>query len=119
MMPPFVMKAIWAVVIVIAIIAGFKWWLAEHDKSLLAGYVLLSEKTALQAQLNEVERQRNAAAQSLEEYRKRSLADEQQSEIDRQRMEKAIADDTGDGAVWSDADRRWLCDQGIASACSR
>ncbi|WP_421481042.1 hypothetical protein, partial [Agrobacterium rosae] len=41
----------------------------------LKGYVLLTEKNAAEAFATEMLRQRNAAAQTLEEYRKRALAD--------------------------------------------
>ena len=122
-MPPFVMKAIWAVVIVIALIAGFKLWLSAHDAALLSGYVLQSEKTALQAQLNEVERQRNAAAQSLEEYRKRAVADALTQQKLEAQLEQAIKDDNqnaDDGDYrWGDADRLWLCKQRQTPDCRR
>lgn len=123
MIPPFVMKAIWAGAIVIALIAGFKLWLSAHDAALLSGYVLQSEKTALQAQLNEVERQRNAAAQSLEEYRKRAVADALTQQKLESQLEQAIQDDNqnaDDGDYrWSDRDRIWLCQQRGAANCSR
>lgn len=122
-MPPFVMKAIWAVVIVIALIGGFKLWLSSHDKAILSGYVLQSEKTALQAQLDEMERQKNAAAQSLEEYRRRAVADALIQQKLEAQLEQAIQDDNqnmDDGDYrWSDDDRLWLCKQRGATNCVR
>lgn len=55
-------------------IAAFKIWLASHDRALLSGYVLQSEKTAAEATAKEMERQRNAAQQATEEHRKRLAA---------------------------------------------
>ncbi len=44
-----------------------------------SGYVLVAEKTAAEARVEEMERQRNAAAQATEEHRKRLAAAEAQS----------------------------------------
>lgn len=122
-MPPFVMKAIWSVVAVVAVIGGFKIWLSMHDASLLEGYVLQSEKAALESQLTEMERQKNAAAQSLEEYRKRAVADALTQQKLEAQLEQAIKDDNqnvDDGDYrWSDADRLWLCQQRGEADCRR
>jgi rubrerythrin len=112
-----------AVLVILSAYAGFRIWLSAHDDKLLSGYVLQSEKTALQAQLDEMERQKNAAAQSLEEYRKRAVADALiQQKIEAQ-LEQAIQDDNqnmDDGDYrWSDADRLWLCKQRGATNCGR
>lgn len=88
----------------------------------LKGYVLLTEKNAAEAFATEMLRQRNAAAQSLEEYRKRGLADalvQQQLEA---KLELAIREDNqsaDDGDYrWGDNDARWLCQHGSkAPAC--
>ncbi len=75
----------------------------------LKGYVLLSEKTAAEARARELERQINAAARSLEEYRKRAVAAEKAKEEANERLEKLIAEDGGDdGLRWNDADVEWL-----------
>lgn len=122
-MPPFVIKAIWSVVAVVAVIGGFKIWLSMHDASLLEGYVLQSEKAALESQLTEMERQKNAAAQSLEEYRKRAVADAITQQKLEAQLEQAIKDDNqnvDDGDYrWSDADRLWLCQQRGDADCRR
>ncbi len=75
----------------------------------LEGYVLKSEKTAAEALTAEMERQRDVAAQSLEEHRRRAIAAEKAKEDANEKLEKLIAEDAGDdGAVWADDDVRWL-----------
>lgn len=75
----------------------------------LKGYVLASEKTAAEAKAAEMERQRDAVAKSLEEHRKRAIAAEKAKEEANEKLEKLIAEDSGDdGAVWTDDDVRWL-----------
>ncbi|NTB01063.1 hypothetical protein [Agrobacterium tumefaciens] len=122
-MPPVVTKAIWSVAVLVALFGGFKLWLTMHDAALLQGYVLQSEKSALESQLAELERQRNAAAQSLEEYRKRAMADALTQQRLEAQLEQAIKDDNqnvDDGDYrWTDDDRLWLCKQRGAPDCSR
>lgn len=94
------------------------------EREARAGYVLLSEKTALQAQLDEMERQRNAASQTIEEFRRRKLADDLIQSRAEAQAERAIHDDnkdTQDGDYrWSDDDLGWLCQHGSkAPDCSR
>ncbi|CAN7293413.1 hypothetical protein LJR221_001419 [Agrobacterium tumefaciens] len=88
----------------------------------LRGYVLLSEKAAAEARTRELERQLNAAAQSLEEYRKRAVADALTQQKLEAQLEQAIKDDNQDADDgdyrWSDADRLWLCKQRGAADCS-
>lgn len=75
----------------------------------LEGYVLKSEKTAAEALAAEMERQRDVAAQSLDEHRNRAIAAEKAKEEANEKLEKLIAEDNGDdGAVWTDDDRIWL-----------
>ena len=75
----------------------------------LEGYVLKSEKTTAEAKAAEMERQRDAATQSLEEHRNRAIAAEKAKEEANEKLEKLIAEDAGDdGAVWTDDDVRWL-----------
>jgi len=62
--------------IIASTVIGFRWWLADHDRATLAGYVSLAEKTTAEAKAAEMERQRNASAQALDEARKRQAADE-------------------------------------------
>lgn len=78
-------------------------------RAALEGCVLASEKTAADAKAAEMERQRDAVAQSLEEHRKRAIAAEKAKEEANEKLEKIIAEDAGDdGAVWSDLDVRWV-----------
>ena len=82
------------------------------------GYVLETELMAAQARAAEIERQRNASAIALEEYRKRAVAAAEMDRIAQEQMEKAIAQDTGDdGSHWTDDDRNWLCSQRQAQGC--
>lgn len=122
-MPPVVTKAIWSVVLLVALVGGFKLWLSMHDAALLQGYVVLSEKAAAESLATEMIRQRNAAAQSLEEYRKRAVADALTQQKLEAQLEQAINDDNqnaDDGDYrWSDADRLWLCKQRQTADCRR
>ncbi|TBB27350.1 hypothetical protein ELH48_09400 [Rhizobium ruizarguesonis] len=79
-----------------------------------AGYVLLAEKTAAEAQAVEMERQRNAAAQASEEHRKRLAAAEAAEqtakdtlETEIQSYELQLSEKNRDCAVTA-ADRQWL-----------
>lgn len=69
-------KAVGIGAIIIAAFFGFRLWLSSHDAGVRAGYVLLAEKTAADAKAAEMERQRNAASQALDELEKRRAADE-------------------------------------------
>ncbi len=116
-------RALAALLVLLLAFAGFRVWLAAHDKNLLSGYVLLSEKTAAESLATEMIRQRNAAAQSLEEYRKRAVADALTQQKLEAQLEQAIKDDNqnaDDGDYrWSDADRLWLCKQRQTADCRR
>lgn len=74
---------------------AFKLWLAAHDASIAsqarAGYVLLAEKTAAEAKAAEIQRQLEAAKQSLESFQKRLEAETAQDKIDDQKREQEIA----------------------------
>lgn len=116
-------RALAALLVLLLAFAGFRVWLAVHDENLLSGYVLLSEKTAAESLATEMIRQRNAAAQSLEEYRKRAVADALTQQKLEAQLEQAINDDNqnaDDGDYrWSDADRLWLCKQRQTADCRR
>lgn len=116
-------RAIASALVVLSLYGCFLLWLSMHDASLLEGYVLQSEKAALESQLTEMERQKNAAAQSLEEYRKRAVADALTQQKLEAQLEQAIKDDNqnvDDGDYrWSDADRLWLCQQRGEADCRR
>lgn len=125
MLFPTSLLARFAALIIVALLAfgGFRLWLASHDATLLKGYVLLSEKTAAEAKATELERQRNASAQALEDYRKRAVADALTQRKRQTELEEAIRNDNqtmDDGDYrWSDADRLWLCRQRGEADCSR
>jgi len=74
---------------------AFKIWLAAHDASIAsqarAGYVLLAEKTAAEAKASEIQRQLEAAKQSLESFQKRLDAETAQDKIDDQKREQEIS----------------------------
>ncbi len=116
-------RALAALLALLVVLAGFRVWLSAHDENLLSGYVLLSEKTASESLATEMIRQRNAAAQSLEEYRKRAVADALTQQKLEAQLEQAIKDDNqnaDDGDYrWSDADRLWLCKQRQTADCRR
>ncbi len=116
-------RAVALVLALLIAVTGFRLWLSAHDAAVLKGYVLLSEKTAAEAKANEMERQRNAAAQALEDYRKRAVADALIQQKLETKLEQAIKDDNqnlDDGDYrWSDDDGRWLCQQRGAPYCGR
>lgn len=116
-------RAIALVLIVLSLYGGFRLWLSSHDAAILKGYVLLSEKTAAEARANELERQRNAATQALEEYRKRAVADALTQQKLEAQLEEAIRNDNAnpdDGDYrWSSRDKLWLCQQRGAPYCGR
>ncbi|MDR6103261.1 hypothetical protein QE369_003458 [Agrobacterium larrymoorei] len=111
------------IIAVLLVFGSFRLWLSSHDAALLKGYVLLSEKTAAEARAAELERQRNAAAQALEDYRRRAVADALTQQKRQAELEEAIRNDNqtmDDGDYrWSDADRLWLCQQRGARDCRR
>jgi len=73
------------------------------------GFVALSEKTALEAQLAEEQRSRLLASQLYDEARKRATAAEQAKKVADEKLTKNIEGDSGpDGAVWTDSDIEWL-----------
>ncbi|TAV72776.1 hypothetical protein [Rhizobium leguminosarum] len=79
-----------------------------------AGYVLVAEKSAAEAQAAEMERQRNAASQATEEHRKRLAAAEAAEqaardtlEIEIQSYELQLSQKNRACAVTA-ADRQWL-----------
>ena len=92
--------------------ASFHIWMATHDAAIeraaRAGYVLLAEKTAAEARLAEVERQRAAASITLDEHRRRLAAAqllEEQRSTEREREILAYE------LRLSEANRRCLLDR--------
>ncbi|WP_320196207.1 hypothetical protein RMR10_004745 [Agrobacterium rosae] len=101
-------RALAALLGLLIVFAGFRVWLASHDAKLLSGYVLLSEKTAAESLATEMIRQRNAATQTLEDYRKRATADALTQQKLEAQLEQAIKDDDGPGCTWTKEDMDWL-----------
>ncbi|MBB3608688.1 hypothetical protein [Rhizobium sp. BK602] len=100
--------------VIVALLVGFKLWLHEHDKGVLAGYVAIAEKTTAEAKAAEMERQRNAASQALSEVAKRQAADEAaqratdaQTDLELFEYEKRLAEANRQCLI-NDADRSWL-----------
>jgi len=73
-----------------------------------AGYVLIAEKTALEAQLAKERRLAIAAAQSLEEHRKRLAASQQAEALASDKLEAEIAENE---ALLEKSGRRCTADQ--------
>ncbi|WP_261338273.1 hypothetical protein [Rhizobium leguminosarum] len=79
-----------------------------------AGYVLLAEKSAAEAQAAEMERQRNAAAQATEEHRKRLAAASAAEQAARDTLETEIQSyelqlsEKNRACAVTAADRQWL-----------
>lgn len=91
---------------------AFKLWLAAHDASVASqarsGYVLLAEKTTAEAKAAEIQRQLEAAKQSLASFQKRLDADTAQDKIDDQKREAEIKSYE---LLLSEANRRCAVDQ--------
>lgn len=79
-----------------------------------AGYVLLAEKTAAEAQAAEMTRQRNAAAQATEEHRKRLEAAQAAEQAAKDTLEQEISSyelqlsEKNRACAVTAADRQWL-----------
>jgi len=73
------------------------------------GYVALTEKTALEAQLAKERQDRLLAAQLYDEAQKRATAALRAKKAADEKLRKNIQGDSGpDGAVWTDSDIEWL-----------
>lgn len=79
-------------ILLAAMYTTFKLWLHNHDASVRSGYVLLSEKTAAEAEVNDMKKQIAIASKTLEEVRKRQLADDLVIQAKDAKNEKDIAD---------------------------
>ncbi|MGO7185643.1 hypothetical protein ACCT14_15430 [Rhizobium brockwellii] len=79
-----------------------------------AGYVLVAEKSAAEAQAAEMQRQRNAASQATEEHRKRLAAAEAAEQVARDTLEIEIQSyelqlsQKNRACAVTAADRQWL-----------
>ena len=91
---------------------AFKLWLAAHDASVASrarsGYVLLAEKTTAEAKAAEIQRQLEAAKQSLASFQKRLDAETAQDKIDDKKREDEILSYE---RLLSEANRRCAVDQ--------
>jgi hypothetical protein len=74
-----------------------------------AGYVLIAEKTAAEAKAGEMERQRNAASQSLSDLQKRAAADDI---ADRQKQATLELDLRANELLLSEKNRSCAADAG-------
>lgn len=78
------------------------------------GYVLIAEKTAAEARATEMERQRNAASQAVEDHRKRLEAAQASEQAAKETLEHEIESyerslsQSNRACTLSPDDRRWL-----------
>lgn len=74
------------------------------------GFVVLSEKTALEAQLAKERRDRLLASQLYDEAQKRATAAAAAKKVADEKLEQAIREDAGvpGGGVWTDDDDQWV-----------
>lgn len=85
-------KPLAIVVLLAALAIGAKLWLSAHDRAVLHGYVLLTEKQAADAQAGENKRQADAATSALKTLNERIAKDKAaDASLDAAR-EKEIAD---------------------------
>ncbi len=98
--------------IIVGAFFAFRAWLAWHDSNVAEaaknGYVLLAEKTAAEAKAAEIQRQLDAAKQSLATFQKRLEAETVQDKIDDQKREDSIRSYE---LLLSEANRRCAVDQ--------
>ncbi|MBY5682625.1 hypothetical protein HFO32_10700 [Rhizobium leguminosarum] len=93
---------------------------AQQVKLATSNMVTKFERDTIASQLAEERRRSTEAAQIAEEYRKRADAALRENEQAQDKLEKAIAEDTGtDSPNWSDADLQWLCEHGSTRYCGR
>ena len=87
-------------------------WLAMHDASVARearqGYVTQVMLEAVQAKLDEAERQKQGYITALGEYRTRADNAIQARDQANAKLEEAIAADKSDGCTWTADDLEWL-----------
>lgn len=88
--------------LILAIIGGFRWWLHEHDKAILSGYVLQSEKDASDALVAKLQRDIILGQQIREQADKASEQLDIEAQKRREADEKAIAANHGGSVVTRD-----------------
>lgn len=91
---------------------AFWTWLAFHDASVARearqGYVTQVMLEAVQAKLDEAERQKVAASTALSEYRTQANQVIQTRDRANAKLKKAIAADKSDSCTWTADDLEWL-----------
>lgn len=91
---------------------AFWTWLAFHDASVARearqGYVTQVQLEAIQAKLDEAERQKAAVTTALTEYRQQAAEAIQARNQANAKLEEAIAADKSDGCTWTADDLDWL-----------
>jgi multidrug efflux pump subunit AcrA (membrane-fusion protein) len=75
-----------------------------------AGYVQLSEKTALQAQLDRERQETLRAAQLQHQARQRAAVAAAAKKVRDEKLEETIRSDTAPGSTWTADDDKWLRD---------
>jgi hypothetical protein len=88
--------------IIVAAYLGFRWWLHEHDKAILSGYVLQSEKDASDALVKKLQRDILLGQQIREQADKASEQLDIESKKTEAANEKAIAANPGGTRVTAD-----------------
>jgi hypothetical protein len=83
---------------------------AKAAEAARSGYVVLSEKTALKAQLAKERRDRFLASQLYDEAQKRATAAAAAKKVADEKLEETIREDAGQpgGGVWTDDGDRWV-----------
>jgi hypothetical protein len=90
-----VSSIIGAVLLGLAVAAAFRLWLHEHDKAILSGYVLQSEKDASDALVKKLQHDLLLGQQIREQADKASEQLDIEAQKRRDADEKAIADNKG------------------------
>lgn len=105
-------RVILGVGVIAFFIFSFRVWLGWHDASVAkaarSGYVLLSEKLAAEALVNEFRRQLTLAQQLREQADREAEQLEIKAQERRDADEKAIAEDKDSGAAVGPDDIDWL-----------
>jgi hypothetical protein len=83
---------------------------ANASREAREGFVALTEKTALEAQLAKEQRDRLLASQLYDEARKRATAAAAAKKVADEKLERTIREDAGvpGGGVWTADDDQWV-----------
>ncbi len=80
-------KAAGVALLILGIVGGFRWWLHEHDKAVLSGYVWQSEKAASDAEVAKLKREILLGQQI------RAQADKEAGQLDIDSQKRQAADE--------------------------